>query len=311
MGQVIPYRKETPCRAIHRIRALCVRAALVVLPCRVTSPVPPCVGPLRFPRRRRGFLARAGRRSLSLAVFLVTGSRVAAVPAGCRPLRPRRSLGCGFSRLFGSPASWPYVLGYSWLSASLTVRRSAFPARRFVACHLATRSLSYLPHWWLVWTCPTLVHPVHVVCDVTVPVVPFHIANPSFGIGNGCDATYPVDTNFHTFTTVWTSGGIKQYIDNVLETTCNQSLVQPMFLIIQIQTGGVGDYPKRFLPAGKSCRRLREGHPTVSSRITLSRTPQFPSQFLNRNQSRTENNELLNQRPSATLADVTRDCANV
>ena len=50
----------------------------------------------------------------------------------------------------------------------------------------------------------------------------FHIANPSFGIGNGCDATYPVDTNFHTFTTVWTSGGIKQYMDGVLETTCNQ-----------------------------------------------------------------------------------------
>jgi beta-glucanase (GH16 family) len=75
----------------------------------------------------------------------------------------------------------------------------------------------------------------------------FHIANPSFGIGNGCDATYAVDTNFHTFQTVWTPTSIKQYMDGVLETTCNQSLGNPMFLIMQIQTGGVGGTPNNIL----------------------------------------------------------------
>lgn len=78
----------------------------------------------------------------------------------------------------------------------------------------------------------------------------FHVANPSFGIGNGCDATYVVDTNFHTFKTVWNSSGITQYMDGVAETTCNQKLSQPMFLIMQTQTGGVGGTPNNaLLPA--------------------------------------------------------------
>jgi hypothetical protein len=78
----------------------------------------------------------------------------------------------------------------------------------------------------------------------------FHVANPSFGIGGGCDASYPVDTNQHTFKTVWTATSVKQYMDGTLETTCNQAMTNPMFLIAQIQTGGVGRTPSNSnLPA--------------------------------------------------------------
>ena len=60
----------------------------------------------------------------------------------------------------------------------------------------------------------------------------------------------PSDTNWHTFDTVWTSTSIKQYMDGVLVTTCNQTLSNPMFLLIQTQTGGVGGTPNNaLLPA--------------------------------------------------------------
>jgi beta-glucanase (GH16 family) len=78
----------------------------------------------------------------------------------------------------------------------------------------------------------------------------FHIANPNFGIGNGCDANYTWDSNMHTFKTVWTATNIKQYVDGNLVTTCNQSLSRPMFFIMQIQTGGVAGTPNNgALPA--------------------------------------------------------------
>jgi len=78
----------------------------------------------------------------------------------------------------------------------------------------------------------------------------FHVANPNFGIGNGCDAAYTVDTNAHTFKTVWTASSIQQYMDGTLETTCKQTITNPMFLIMQIQTGGAGGTPNNSkLPA--------------------------------------------------------------
>ena len=86
----------------------------------------------------------------------------------------------------------------------------------------------------------------------------FHVANPGFGIGNGCDATFTVDTNWHIFKTVWTSSSIKLYMDDKLETTCNQSLSNPMFLLIQTQTGGVGGTPNNsLLPANLSVDYVR------------------------------------------------------
>jgi beta-glucanase (GH16 family) len=102
--------------------------------------------------------------------------------------------------------------------------------------------------------CPVEGYPGYTEIDTTECYGPgwcqFHVANPSFGIGNGCDATYGVDTNVHTFKTVWNSSGITQYMDGVAETTCNQKLSNPMFLIIQTQTGGSGGTPNNsLLPA--------------------------------------------------------------
>ena len=78
----------------------------------------------------------------------------------------------------------------------------------------------------------------------------FHVANPSFGIGNGCDAVYAVDTSTHVFKTVWTASKIEQYLDGTKVTTCNESLTNPMFFIAQIQTGGAGGTPNdNHLPA--------------------------------------------------------------
>jgi beta-glucanase (GH16 family) len=163
-----------------------------------------------------------------------------------------------------TPTSWPYVSGdIQWTSLNFTYGtvevRAKYPDQR----------TSLWPSIWLlssncqktnpftgstgVGTCPNGTTG-YTEIDMTECYgsawCDFHVANPSFGIGNGCDAYYAVDTNFHTFTTVWTSSGIKQYMDGVLETTCNQNLVQPMFLIIQTQTGGQGGTPNNsFLPA--------------------------------------------------------------
>ena len=50
--------------------------------------------------------------------------------------------------------------------------------------------------------------------------------------------------------TVWTSSGISQYMDGDLVTTCNQQMSDPMFLIMQTQTGGAGGTPSNsHLPA--------------------------------------------------------------
>ena len=75
----------------------------------------------------------------------------------------------------------------------------------------------------------------------------FHIANPNFGV---CDASYTVDTNVHTFMTIWNPSSVTQYIDGTLVASCNQVMPDPMFLIMQIQTGGIGGTPNNAnLPA--------------------------------------------------------------
>jgi hypothetical protein len=164
-----------------------------------------------------------------------------------------------------TPTSWPYITGdIQWTSLNFTYGtieiRAQFPSQ----------NTSLWPATWLlssncqttnpltgntgVGPCPNLGSSGYTEIDMTecygAGWCQFHVANPGFSIGNGCDATYAVDTNFHTFTTVWTSTSITQYMDGVLETTCNQKLTQPMFLIIQTQTGGVSGTPNSaFLPA--------------------------------------------------------------
>ncbi len=68
----------------------------------------------------------------------------------------------------------------------------------------------------------------------------FHIANPGFGV---CDATFAVDTNWHTYSMHWTSTTISISMDGVQQASCNQAMSLPMFMIILTQTGGVGGTP--------------------------------------------------------------------
>jgi hypothetical protein len=176
---------------------------------------------------------------------------------------------CGDFNIDGStrhaPSAWPYITGdVQWTSKNFTYgtveARAKFPAQ----------ATSLWPAIWMLGsncqvtniytadtgysTCSGLGEDGYVEADMVECYgsgwCQFHVANPSFGIGGGCDAVYSVDTNWHTFTTVWTAASIKQYMDGVLETTCTHSINSPMFLIIQTQTGGVGGTPNNAaLPA--------------------------------------------------------------
>jgi Glycosyl hydrolases family 16 len=176
---------------------------------------------------------------------------------------------CGDFNIDGSvrtpPSSWPYITGdVQWTSRNFTYGTVTIRGK------MPDQSTSLWPAFWLLGSncqvsniysgdtgfggCPNLGQSSYTEIDMVecygTGWCQFHLANPSFGIGNGCDATYTVDTNFHTFETVWTSASIKQYMDGVLETTCNQSPQNPMFLIMQIQTGGAGGTPNNaLLPA--------------------------------------------------------------
>jgi hypothetical protein len=164
-----------------------------------------------------------------------------------------------------TPAIWPYITGdIQWTSLNFTYGtveiRAKFPAQ----------DTSLWPATWLlgsncqstnpltgetgVGTCTNLGTSGYTEIDMTECYgsgwCQFHVANPGFGIGNGCDATYAVDTSFHTFKTVWNSSGITQYMDGVAVSNCNQKMSNPMFLLIQTQTGGMGGSPNNaLLPA--------------------------------------------------------------
>jgi hypothetical protein len=176
---------------------------------------------------------------------------------------------CGDFNINGSvrhtPSAWPYITGdVQWTTFKFTYGtveiRAKFPPQ----------ATSLWPATWLLgancqltniytadtgyYTCPAYGNTGYAEIDMTECYgggwCQFHVANPGFGIGHGCDATYNVDTNWHVFTTVWTSTSIKQYMDGVLEATCNQGIVGPMFLLIQTQTGGAGGTPNNvYLPA--------------------------------------------------------------
>ena len=176
---------------------------------------------------------------------------------------------CGDFNIDGSvrtpPSSWPYITGdIQWTSLNFTYGTVTIRGK------MPAQSTSLWPAFWLLDSncqnpnkfsgdtgfggCPNLGQSGYTEIDMVECYgsgwCQFHLANPNFGIGNSCDATYVVDTNFHTFQTVWTPTSIKQYMDGVLETTCSQSPKNPMFLIMQIQTGGSGGTPNNaLLPA--------------------------------------------------------------
>jgi beta-glucanase (GH16 family) len=169
-----------------------------------------------------------------------------------------------------APSSWPYITGdVQWTSQNFTYGtvevRAKFPSyttslwpaiwmlgSNCQTTNIFTADLGYSGCPLISEQSPEKYQEIDMVeCyNGAYGFCQFHVANPSFGIGGGCDAHYTVDTNWHTFTTVWTASGIRQYMDGVLETTCNQSMSNPMFLIIQTQTGGSGGTPNNAdLPA--------------------------------------------------------------
>jgi len=170
-----------------------------------------------------------------------------------------------------TPASWPYMTGDIQMNTfSFSPSGASGSANCLGTCTITIvgsmpSSATHLwPAYWLLGSncqdsnkysgdtgfdgCPNLGQSGYTEIDMVECYngggwCQFHVANPNFGIGNGCDATYTVDTNQHTFQTVWTASSIKQYMDGKLETTCNQSITNPMFMIFQIQTGGAGGTP--------------------------------------------------------------------
>ena len=91
----------------------------------------------------------------------------------------------------------------------------------------------------------------------------FHVANPGFGMGGGCDASYSLDANYHIFTYDWTPSAITVSIDGAKVSTCNTAMTYgPMFLIMQIQTGGAGGTPNNsMLPASMAVDYVKVTQP--------------------------------------------------
>jgi len=172
---------------------------------------------------------------------------------------------------FTAPSSWPYITGdIQWTNLNFTYGSIEIEAK------FPSANTSLWPATWLLGSncqytnpltgntgvtinghnCPNIGASGYTEIDMTECYggssgwCQFHVADPNFDTGGGCDATYVVDTNFHTFTTIWNSSGITQYMDGVSRTTCNQQLSNPMFLLIQTQTGGAGGVPNNsLLPA--------------------------------------------------------------
>ncbi len=178
----------------------------------------------------------------------------------------KQSASCG--DYFNTATSWPYITGdIQWKTFNFTTGTVEIYAK------FPSVNTSLWPATWMLssncqytnpltgqtgvtidgYSCPNLGFSGYSEIDMTECYTStgwcqFHVANPGFDIGGGCDANYSVDTNWHVFTTVWTATSIQQYMDGVLKSTCNQVINQPMFLIIQTQTGGVGGTPAN-LPA--------------------------------------------------------------
>lgn len=182
---------------------------------------------------------------------------------------PCPSSGCDTSGGNVSPASWPYSTGdIQWNTFNIcpSCSKTTYPTVTpcggtctiTVVGSMPSFSTGTWPAFWLlsqkcqnsnkytgdtgVDSCPYVGENSYMEIDTTECFggesawCQFHVANPNFGIGNGCDAVYSVSTGQHTFQTVWTANSIKQYMDGTLETTCNQSINAPMFFIAQIQS---------------------------------------------------------------------------
>lgn len=162
-----------------------------------------------------------------------------------------------------SAASWPFSTGdIQWNTLNFTFGTVTIRGR------VPAQNTSTWPAFWLLGTncqntnkysgdtgfstCPNIGAAAYTEIDMVECYdggwCQFHVANGTSGFGTGCDTQWTVDTNTHTFQTVWTPTNIKQFMDGVQEFSCNQAMSNPMFLLMQIQTGGVGGTPAN-LPA--------------------------------------------------------------
>ena len=197
-----------------------------------------------------------------------------------------QSATCGDFNLDGSvrhePTVWPYTTGdVQWTSFNFTygtvTYRAKFPAK----------STSTWPAIWLLGSGCQATNIV--TADTGYGSCP-QIETPGSGYEE-IDATecyqnewcqlalaqsssfpvclYPVDTNWHTYTMIWTPTSISMSMDGQ-PTGCSYSSANgyvipntPMFMIIQTQTGGSGLTPVNFsAPCGPTGVR-RHGDPTV------------------------------------------------
>ena len=158
-----------------------------------------------------------------------------------------------------TPSSFPFKTGqFQWNTFNFTFGTITIKAK------MPPPGTNLWPSWWLLGSncqnsnkysgdtgfggCPNLGASGYreidmIECYNSGGGCQFHVANPNFGIGNGCDIAYTWDANPHTWVLKWTSSQITLTMDGSLMTTCNQSITQPMFLINLIQTGGVGGTP--------------------------------------------------------------------
>ncbi len=153
-----------------------------------------------------------------------------------------------------APASWPYATGaIQWTNLNFTYGtveiRAQFPAK----------STQVWPATWMLGTncqltniytadtgyssCPNFGASGYRELDLTECFGSTWCQFNAYNPGDACQSSYSVDNNYHIFTTVWTASSVTQAVDGVTVSTCNLSMNQPLFLIIQTQTGGVGGTP--------------------------------------------------------------------
>jgi len=178
-----------------------------------------------------------------------------------------QSASCG--DINNKPSTWPYTTGdVQWTNFNFTYGTVTYRAK-FPAKNTST--------WPAVWFLGSGCQPTNIVTGETGYATCPKIEQPGSGYEE-IDATecyqsewcqlalaqpqsfpvclYPVDTNWHTYSMIWTSTSITMTMDGK-STGCSYSSAdgydipqKPMFMIIQTQTGGSGGTPNNSqLPA--------------------------------------------------------------
>jgi len=182
---------------------------------------------------------------------------------------------------FNAPKSWPYITGdIQWATQNFSHGTIEIEAK------FPSVSTALWPATWLLGsncqytnpftgntgvtidghTCPSFGGTGYTEIDMTECYgsgskwCGLSVYNPG---GSACERlNYAVDANWHLFKTVWTSTSVTQYVDGSQVASCNQQMSNPMFLIIQTQTGGVAGTPNNSdLPATFQVQYVRVTQP--------------------------------------------------